>query len=153
MSTERPFGDPTSIHRENASDVGKGFAFGCGGCLAVMAIVVVIILGVGAIGLKMFRGSGPCVAALSAAKASDEMREKLGEPLELGWVITGTINSINGNGKANMNILIEGPKGKASVRVIGTSLDSVWSYEQMTASIGKTGEKINLLPFVDAPAP
>jgi len=153
MSTERPFGDPTNIRRENSSAIGKGVAFGCGGCLGLVAIVVIIIVAIGGIGLKMFRSSGPCQTALNAAQASPGMREKLGEPMELGWLMTGSINSINGSGSANLNILIHGPKGKASVRIIGKSVAGVWNYEEMTATMASSGEKIDLISYIDSPSP
>jgi len=151
MSTERPFGDPTNIRRENSSAIGKGVALGCGGCLGLVAIVVIIVVVIGGIGLKIFRSSSPCQSALSAAQASPAMRAQIGEPIELGWLITGSINSINGSGSANLNILVHGPKGKASVRVIGKSAAGVWNYEKMTATITSTGEKVDLISYIDSP--
>jgi hypothetical protein len=153
MSTARPFGDPTNIRRENVSAVGKGVAFGCGGCLGLAGIMVIIILVIGGIGLKMFRSSGPCQAALRAAQASPEMREKLGEPMELGWLMTGNISTIHGSGSANLNVLIHGPKGKAGIRVVGKSSAGVWRYEEMTASVASTGEKLSLLSYLESPPP
>lgn len=83
MSIPPPFGDTSAVQRENASAVGKGVMMGCGGCLALLAVPVVLVtvLFVGI--FASLRMSQPCEDALRAAQASPELKKEIGEPLEL----------------------------------------------------------------------
>lgn len=151
MSTPPPFGDPSAVQRENASAVGKGVMMGCGGCLALLAVPVVLVtvLFVGI--FASLRMSQPCEDALRAAQASTELKETIGEPMSLGWLVSGSMNTNNGRGGAELSMTVEGPKGTAEVEVRGTSADGVWSYQTLTARPSEGGRVIQLQPSSGRP--
>ncbi|MBV6498534.1 MAG: hypothetical protein CJBNEKGG_00757 [Prosthecobacter sp.] len=113
MSTPPPFGDPSAVQRENASAVGKGVMMGCGGCLALLAVPVVLVtvLFVGI--FASLRMSQPCEDALRAAQASTELKKEIGDPLELAWRINGSLNTQDGKGRAELRMTVQGPQGEA----------------------------------------
>ena len=140
-----PFGDPAGIDRDNAKAVRKGVAFGCGGCALVMAIGVLSAVGIMLLVMTILRNSEPCVQSLRAAQSSEVMQSELGEPMHMGWLVTGSISTSNGHGTTDVTVSVVGPAGEASVHTIGTHEDGgPWVFSVMEATIEKTGEKVDL---------
>lgn len=144
MSTPPPFGDPSAVQRENASAVGKGIALGCGGCLTLLAVPVVLVTLFFGFVFASLRLSRPCEDALRAAQASPELKKEIGAPLELAWRINGSLNTQDGKGRAELRMTVQGPQGEAEVELRGTSVDGAWTYETLTATTG--GKVIQLQP-------
>lgn len=150
MNTPPPFGDPTHIRRENAAAVGKGVVFGCGGCLGLVALAFVVMLGIAFIVLTFMRSSAPCDLAFQAAQASEVLTREIGEPMKKGYFITGSINVSNGSGNASLVVPIIGPRGEAGVRVNARSEHGRWIFTTMTAEIQGTSQQVDLLPLLPA---
>ena len=114
---------------------------GCGVLIAgFVAFIVFIIFVVGA----AMRSSDPYKAGVSAAKNDPRVAEALGSPIEPGWFTRGSINTENAAGNADLTIPLSGPKGKGSLRVVGTKSGGRWSYSMMTVT-PETGPEIDLL--------
>lgn len=152
MSTERPFGDPTNIQRENAAAVGKGVAFGCGGCMLAVVLVigafVVFAFGV----LYFISQSGPGDMAFEAAKKSEILREALGEPMEKGWFVNGNVSINNNSGKADLTIPVSGPKGSAEMHIIAEMKEGIWHFSEAKATISGRTDPVDLRPLLKTPA-
>ncbi|MES2594281.1 MAG: cytochrome c oxidase assembly factor Coa1 family protein [Verrucomicrobiota bacterium] len=148
MSTPPPFGDPSNIHRENSSAVGKGVAFGCGGCLMLIGCAVLLFIGIAVFVVNMLRGAEPTEVAFQTAQKSEVIQREIGEPMTLGWFISGSMKDFNGNGTAELSLPITGPNGEVSVHVDAEGKQGRWTYKSMTATIRKTGEHVDLLPLV-----
>ena len=146
MSTPPPFGDPSAVQRENTSAVGRGVMMGCGGCLALLAVpaVLVTILFVGI--FASLRMSQPCEDALRAARASSELKKAIGEPMSLGWQVSGSMNIDSGKGGAELRMTVGGPRGTAEIEVRGSLADGIWSYQTLTARPSEGGRVIQLQP-------
>jgi hypothetical protein len=151
MSTERPFGDPTNIQRENAAAVGKGVAFGCGGCALLVVLVFGLMMACMFFAFVMLWRSGPGDAAFEAAKKSEVMREALGEPMTKGWLVTGNVSINNNTGTADLNVPVSGPNGSASIHAVATMTDGVWNFSEAKATIGGHPEPVDLRPLLNAP--
>jgi hypothetical protein len=145
MNTPPPFGDPSAIDRENAASVRKGFAIGCGGCLALVMLGLALVAGVLLMIFSFLRNQEPCSRSLKAAQASEVMRRELGEPMRMGWMMSGNVSMVNDEGSASVTVPIEGPLGSASVHTEGTRAGGVWTFQQMEATIEKSGAKVDLL--------
>ncbi|GEP46148.1 cytochrome c oxidase assembly factor Coa1 family protein [Brevifollis gellanilyticus] len=148
MSTPPPFGDPGNIRRENSSAIGKGVAFGCGGCMMLMACGVLLFIGIAIFVVNMLLRSEPSEFAFQTAQKSEVIQREVGEPMKLGWFIAGSLKDFNGNGTAKLSLPISGPKGEVSVHVDAEGKQGRWTYKSMTATIRKTGEHVDLLPLV-----
>ncbi len=141
-----PFGDPTNIQRENAAAVKKGLLVGCGGCFFIVVAGVTFMVAIFAMVMFSMRSTEACQQALRVAQKSEVMKAELGEPMSLGWFVTGNVNSINGQGTAKVEVPIRGPKGSAKVHVSGTSdAKQGWHFTQMDALIEGRTEPVNLL--------
>ncbi len=101
----------------------------CGGGVALIFSMVFGII----------KGSEPYTEAVKRARAHPAVKEALGEPIEEGFMPTGSINTQNVNGvqsgKADLVITISGPKGAATIRVVGNMTDGKWSYSIMEVKL------------------
>ncbi|SKA96136.1 Cytochrome oxidase complex assembly protein 1 [Prosthecobacter debontii] len=152
MNTEPPpFGDPTNIQRENAAAVRKGFAMGCGGCLAI--ILAAILFGAGIFGIVLYaiRSSDPVQMTLQAANQSAELKEELGEPITMGWFMLGSISTENDHGVADLSLSLAGPDGNADVHVQGEKKEGTWYFSKMEA-ITPLGKQVDLRKESAVPA-
>jgi hypothetical protein len=140
-----PFGDPTKVQSENKAAVRKGIFFGCGGCLLVIIAFVLFFSAIVGVVLYSMRSSEPVELTLGAAQASTEMQAAIGEPMTVGWFITGSVNYSGGICEASLQVPISGPMGSASVRTLGSKkVGGTWDFSEMTATIEGTGKTVDL---------
>ncbi|MDP1561409.1 MAG: cytochrome c oxidase assembly factor Coa1 family protein [Pirellulaceae bacterium] len=104
----------------------------CGGCVATLWFGVSAAL----------QGSEPYKRAVAEAQNNAEVRELLGEPVEPGYLVSGSINLNNDGGDCDIQIPISGPKDSGSVRIRGTRSGGTWRYDEITAEIN--GQQIDL---------
>lgn len=143
-----PFGDPTNIQRENADAVKKGVTVGCAGCATVLMLFVGFIALIVMTIFYFMRSSEACQMALEEAKKSAVLRRELGEPMTLGWIVTGSVNTASGAGKANLSVPVSGPKQSATLQISATQTDGVWQLNEARTAL-PSGEPVDLLN--DAP--
>jgi len=74
--------------------------------------------------------------------------ERLGTPIEEGWLVSGSINSSTTTGDADLAIPISGPKGKGKVYVTAHKAAGAWDYQAMEVAIEGSDQRINLLSNV-----
>ncbi|MEM1211027.1 MAG: cytochrome c oxidase assembly factor Coa1 family protein [Planctomycetota bacterium] len=94
----------------------------------------VITLLIGSV-FGMLKGSQPYEDALLAAQNNPVLVAQLGEPIEAGMGISGSINYVNDDGDADLSYAVSGPNGSATLRVVGTKTSGKWSYTVMTATV------------------
>lgn len=114
------------------------------GCLT---LIVLFLLGIGSLifGItNMISDSEPAQYALEIATESLVVIEALGEPIEDG-IASGSISFNDGDGDADLRIPISGPKGSATLRVVGEKYDGSWSYEKIYVILGDSDQRIDLL--------
>jgi hypothetical protein len=78
--------------------------------------------------------------------------ERLGTPIEEGWMVSGSINTSMASGDADLAVPISGPKGKGKVYVTARKAAGVWDYQAMEVAIEGNDQRINLLTDVAAGA-
>lgn len=95
---------------------------------------------------------------MSAMKSSDAFREPmsmvrnhpevavhLGEPLEPGWFVTGSVETTGGAGNADLVIPITGPKGEGKLYVTAYKQTGRWSFDTVILEIEDKDLRIDLL--------
>jgi hypothetical protein len=150
MSTPPPFGDPTNIRHENAASVGKGIAFGCGGCLGLVALVFAGMIAFFFMVPIFMRSMEPTETAFKVAQSSEALKREVGEPMRLGYISNGNFNIRGDDGTAIVSVPILGSKGAAAVRVVARQNQGRWIYTEMTAEIQGSGQQVDLLPLLPA---
>ena len=66
--------------------------------------------------ISQTRSSEPFALALERVRADAELRQLLGTPIEAGWLTLGSVD--RDRGYAEFTMRVEGPRGKAGLRVI-----------------------------------
>jgi hypothetical protein len=114
---------------------------GCMGGLALLAgggaLFVVLIF-------KVIKSSDAFQQPVAAAKANAAVKAALGDPVDDGWYVSGQINITNDSGNANLQIPLSGPKGDATLYVVGTRAQGTWTYQTMKV-VPKNAGPIDLL--------
>jgi hypothetical protein len=113
--------------------------------LLVLVPVVLMTTCVGAIFGGLFyamRNNEPYQHALRLARENPQLREALGEPIEAGWLVSGSISTDTTGGSAKLSIPISGPKGSARIYVDATQRAGKWEYEQL--QVGVAGQDLNV---------
>jgi hypothetical protein len=119
------------------------------GCLGALVVFVggitlfaaVVYGGVTAV----MRSSEPFQEALARAQASPEVTSALGEPIEVGFWLSGNINSSGSSGHVDLSIPISGPKQSGTIYVVGTKSAGTWRYTKMEIEIPGRPSRVNLL--------
>ena len=122
----------------------KWLAFGCGGCLV---LIILGALGMGAVmyfGLGALKSTDVYKTALQNAQNSPEVQAALGTPIEAGFMLAGSMKNENGQGSADINFPISGPKGEGTVYATATSQPGgTWQYSKLQVVL-KDGQVIDL---------
>jgi hypothetical protein len=114
--------------------------------LATFLLMVCFGLGIFALIMSWMRSSDVALEAVARAQADPAVVQRLGAPIEEGWLTSGSINvGAGGSGDADLTVPISGPKGNATVYVAARRIAGVWNYSQMIAGVAGSGEKIDLL--------
>jgi hypothetical protein len=90
--------------------------------------------------------------SLLRAQSNPLLVQKLGTPIEEGWLVGGSFNTSTTSGDADLAVPIAGPKGKGEIYVTAHKSAGVWSYSVMEAAIEGSDQRINLLSDVTAGA-
>lgn len=121
---------------------------GCGAmflmAVAVIGFIVVVVFG-------SMRTSTPYREAVARAQSDPRVLELLGSPVQPGYWFSGSINSQNRDGNATFDIPISGPKGKATLRVVGVKQRGRWTYSEMIVT-PPAGPEIDLLAPPESPS-
>src|SRR5208282_21963 len=91
------------------------------------------------------RSSDAAKESLLRAQSNPLLVQKLGTPIEEGWLVSGNINVSGSSGDADLAVPISGPKAKGKIYVTAHKSAGVWRYSVMTAAIEGSDQTINLL--------
>lgn len=114
------------------------------GCLSLIVLFGLFLGGIFFGITSMMKDSDAFKESMAAAQQNKMVIQKLGSPLETNGIMSGSINISNDTGDCDLQIPIKGPKGEATLFIVGTKRGK-WKYEQMSVYIKKTDEEINLL--------
>ena len=112
----------------------------CGGG-ALLFIFVIYGVVTGAI-----KNSDAYSEGMARARANPEVVAALGEPIESGFWISGSINVNGPSGDVDVSIPISGPKGSGTLYVTGTRSAGRWQYSTMAVEIPGRASRIDLRP-------
>jgi len=112
-----------------------------GGILLLAAFVGSILL----IVETSFQHSGFYSEALARARANPQVTEKIGLPLQAGWLASGSMNTSGPSGSADVSIPISGPKGKGTIYVVAKKSAGEWKFRTLQVEIEGETSRIDLL--------
>jgi hypothetical protein len=103
-------------------------------CCGVPALIGYLVLG----GLK---SSDVYKEAMARAKASDAVKQALGEPVEDAFLPMGSVNVENDTGHADFMVALKGSKGAAQYHIVADKKAGKWTYQTLEVAVsGQNGQ-------------
>ncbi|MCP4424239.1 MAG: hypothetical protein GY803_07105 [Chloroflexi bacterium] len=121
---------------------------GCGLVALVLLCVGLIVgmaTGIVALAFGSIKSSDVYQQAMTEATSNPELLNALGQPIEAGWLVSGSVSIENASGEANVSIPISGPKGKGTLYVEATKSAGSWQFDLLQAQVDGRPDHINLL--------
>jgi len=144
--TPPPFGDPTRVQSENAAAIKKGIGCTCGGCAAIATSVVLLFVAIFSVVMYFIRSSDGVEEAVRLARQHAEVVSAIGEPIEIGWLVNGSIKGAGVGSKVEVNIPLSGPNGSGTLVAQGfRETEQKWNFSVLSFAPGNAAEAINLL--------
>ncbi|OBX26077.1 GAF domain-containing protein [Gelidibacter algens] len=115
------------------------------GCLT---LIVLAVLGIGSLfyGVtKVMTNSEPYEYAMEMTQNSTEVVIAIGDDIQKDGMTGGSVSYNNGLTKADLQIPIEGSKGRATIVVKARKEADQWTYEELYVLIKESQEQIHLL--------
>ena len=127
----------------------KAVAGGCGGCLL---LVVGAAISIAYLAFSLIKSSDAYEGALALAKADAKVIETLGEPIEAGLFVGGSVEVAGPSGEAQLSIPLSGPEGSGKLYVEATKSAGRWEFHLLELEAEGRPERIDLLEGVERPA-
>jgi Cytochrome oxidase complex assembly protein 1 len=124
--------------------------------ILIVVAVFIIVAFVGALlyGIEYaFHASYPYQFAVQRAADSPAVAEKIGVPLDIGWLVLGNINSSGREGSTTMSIPISGPYAVGHIIVVANKRANQWKFEILEVEVNGQDERIPLLEAAPAKSP
>jgi len=81
------------------------------------------------ISYRMLKRAPVMAEAVLRITTDARVREALGEPIRMGWAVTGQLEDLPDQGTARMDFSLRGPKGPAAVKLRAEkSPTGIWRY-------------------------
>jgi hypothetical protein len=116
--------------------------------LGLVALLAAMVSFIGAIFflVEISFQHNPCyVEALARARSDATVREKIGQPLKVGWLATGNLNTSGASGDLDLSIPIGGPKGKGTLYVVAKKSAGLWIIQTLQVEVKGERDRIDLL--------
>lgn len=128
------------------------------GCLGLILLLIAGVAGIIYVAVSVLKSTEVYKNALEMARANTVVVEELGQPIEDGWYVIGSVENEAGDGRARLEIPITGPKKKGTLYVIAEVDDNVggsrsWTYMQLEVEVEGRAERIDLLDPLTAGRP
>ncbi|KAF2335075.1 cytochrome c oxidase assembly factor Coa1 family protein [Flavobacterium daemonense] len=114
------------------------------GCVSLIVLFALFIFGVFFEVTSIIKDSDAYIESMELVQHNKILVEKLGSPIETDGMVSGTVSTTNDVRKCDVQVPLKGPKGKATLFVVGEKRGK-WKYSEMSVYIKKTDEKIDLL--------
>jgi len=115
---------------------------GCIGLLAVLAAFAGLVLTIVMGGMK---STDAYHEAVERAKASPQVHTALGEPVKIGWFISGNVHVSGPSGDAELSVPLSGPQGKGTLYVTARKRAGHWQYEVLEVAVEGKPQRIDLM--------
>ena len=118
------------------------------GCLVLLLPLLAFAGFLGAILAVVFgsiKSTDVYKEALDSARSHPAVVEALGQPVEDGWFMSGSINTSGPSGSADIAIPIHGPKGEGKLYAVASKSAGEWEYQTLEVEVEGREDRIDLL--------
>jgi len=115
------------------------------GFATLMLLICCFAVGTGTIVVASYRHSDVYKQAMAKAVGNPAVRERIGEPIQAAWFISGGLHINGSSGNADFSIPISGPRASGSTRVIAFKNAGVWRFTYLQVNVAGQKSCIDLL--------
>jgi hypothetical protein len=115
------------------------------GCLSIIVMAVGVVAALIFFIFGAIKSSDVYQQALEKARSNPDVVRELGEPIETGWLMSGSINVSGDSGNADMKIPVSGPKKSGGVYAVAAKRQGKWEFSALEVEIEGETKRINLL--------
>jgi hypothetical protein len=115
------------------------------GCLGSLVLAAALCAGIVGVFLGSMKSTWACSHGVDLARHNQRVVERLGEPLESGWLITGQINVSGTSGNADFAIPLHGPRNTGTLYVVAHKTAGQWQFDRAEVEVNGQAERIDLL--------
>lgn len=98
----------------------------------VVAAFMALVLGIVGLVMWSIRQSDVYRMAMAKTRENPAVVHYLGTPIESGWLVSGSLQTENDSGAANLTIPIHGPRQKAKMYVDARKRMGEWTFNSLT---------------------
>lgn len=109
--------------------------------LIVVGVAAVFTIGLGGV----IGNSEVSKLAFARAEADPTVRQRIGEPVKRGFFTSGSIETSDASGRADLSIPISGPRGKATLYVVAHKSAGLWTFITLQVALKEGTERLDLL--------
>jgi hypothetical protein len=84
--------------------------------------------------------------AVDRAQSSPQVHAALGEPVKVGWLVSGNVHVSGPSGDADLSIPLSGPLGKGTLYATARKQAGRWRYEVLEVGVEGRKDRIDLIP-------
>jgi hypothetical protein len=115
------------------------------GCLG-MLVVVGLFFGAIFYGVtSVMKSSDVYKETMAKAVQNPIIKAKLGSPIEANGMLSGSIQTTNYSGDADIHIPIKGSHAEGVIHVIATKENNIWTYSTMTFYVAGDSKGVDVL--------
>lgn len=119
---------------------------GCSiGCLGLVLLIGSFVGGVFLLVNHLFRSNDVFTEALERARSHPDVVEELGLPLEIGWMMSGSISVSGPSGEADLAVPISGSRKTGTLYIVAAKQAGSWTFERLELEVEGRVERIDLL--------
>jgi hypothetical protein len=140
-STSYPLSSPVS--RKTWLDHHAGWKIPLG-CLLVVVLLAAFVASIFTIVSYSFHKSDVFREAIARAERCRQVTNRIGTPLQPGWLPQGQIQVSGSTGTAQMAIPVTGPRGKATINLDARKVAGSWQFQTLQVQF-EDSSSVNLL--------
>ena len=113
------------------------------GCIGTMVMFVGFIAAILIAVLGAVRTSDAYRIATSKARQHPAVVDAFGEPIEVGWLVSGNISVDGASGEADLAVPLHGPRGSGTLYIVADKIAGEWTFERMEVEVFHSEERVN----------
>jgi Cytochrome oxidase complex assembly protein 1 len=114
------------------------------GCLVPIVLGSGVVFLVVSLVFGAIKSSDAYTQAVARARANDEVKAVLGEPIQTGYFVSGNISVDGSSGNADFSIPLSGPKGSATLYVTAKKAAGRWEFTTLEVAPKGSDTRIDL---------
>ena len=111
----------------------------------VLGISVAVSVLAAILAFSLMRSSDAAKLAISTAESSSLLSQRIGQPLKVGWFVSGSIEVTPASGHAELAIPVSGPKGSGTLYTEAHKRAGLWQLDLLQFGDSSSHDRLDLL--------